>query len=125
MIRALVADDFGVIRTLIRKAFEELGVENVDVACDGAEALQLAKDVEYQLVVLDWHMPHMNGIDVARELRAMGLTCPIIMQTTANKRSDVMEALKAGVTDYLLKPFTIQTVKAKLTKHVEHVAASS
>ncbi|MCA9194088.1 MAG: response regulator [Planctomycetales bacterium] len=116
----LVVDDSNVVRLVIRRALAQLGLENVDEAGDGKQAIELVESTHYHLVVVDWNMPEVNGIDVIRKIREMGNTCPIVMQTTNATKSDVMEALRAGATDYILKPFTTEEMVDKLDDHMLH-----
>lgn len=114
----LIADDHNVIRTVVKKAFAMLEIDRVDEASDGIEAIEMIQCKKYDLIVMDWNMPKMDGIDVVRKARKLGVKCPIIMQTTQNSKNNVMEALRAGVTDYLLKPFSKEDVKDKLEKQL-------
>lgn len=114
----LVVDDHNVIRSIVKKAFALLDIKRVDEACDGVEAIEMIQCKRYDLIVVDWNMPEMEGVDVVRQARKLGITCPIIMQTTENSKTKVMEALRAGVNDYLLKPFSKEDVKDKIEKHL-------
>lgn len=120
--KILVADDLGVIRSIIRKAMLTHGVESVDEARDGAEAWEMIQTTEYHLIIVDWVMPKMDGLAVVKKTRELGVKCPIIMQTTNNTKTNVMEAIKAGVNDYILKPFNTEDVHVKIEKYVEAAA---
>ena len=96
-------------------------VIDVDQAADGKEAVEACKENEYGLVLMDWNMPNMLGIDAVKEIRALGCTTPIIMVTTEAEKSRVVEALKAGANNYIIKPFEpttiVDKIKAVLEKH--------
>ncbi len=115
---ALIADDSGVIRTVIKRALNLLGVTETHEAADGRQAIQMIEETSYDLIVTDWNMPHKSGLDVIKAARAAGFACPIIMQTTDSDRSKVMFAIAAGVNDYILKPFDSDEMKFKLERHV-------
>ncbi len=115
---ALIADDSGVIRTVIKRALNLLGVKETHEAVDGREAIQMIEETAYDLIVTDWNMPHKSGLDVIKAARAAGFVCPIIMQTTDSDRSKVMFAIAAGVNDYILKPFDTDEIQFKLERHV-------
>ncbi len=114
----LVADDSGVIRSVIKRALTELGVTNVDEAIDGKEAIDRITENRYDLIVTDWNMPQFTGLDVIKAARQNGHKCPIILQTTEADRTKVMHAIAAGVNDYVLKPFTREEIRDKLERHV-------
>ena len=115
---ALIADDSGVIRSVMKRAFVELGIETIDEATDGREAIFRVENDRYDLIVTDWNMPFNSGLDVIKAAREAGQTCPIIMQTAEADRSKVMHAIAAGVSDYILKPFTKDEIRQKLERHV-------
>lgn len=121
----LVVDDVGVIRTLVRKALRQHGVDHVDEAVDGNQAIEWLQARKYHLMVVDWNMPHKSGLEVTKIARQMGMKGPIIMQTTNSMRSEVMDAVAAGVSDYILKPFTAQELSDSLERHVRNAAMLS
>lgn len=116
--RALVADDSGVIRAIVKRALADLGITDVMEAPDGKVAIEIIGHCSFQLIVTDWNMPFNTGLDVIKAARAAGQTCPIIMQTTESDKSNVMQAIAAGVNDYVLKPFNKEQMRDKLEKHV-------
>ena len=115
---ALIADDSGVIRSVVKRALANLGVEVLHEAADGREAILFLLETSYDVIVTDWNMPFNTGLDVIKAARAAGQKCPIIMQTTEADRSKVMLAIAAGVNDYILKPFTREDIQLKLERHV-------
>lgn len=117
--RVLLADDSGTMRTIIRRSLESVGVGTVVEAADGLQALELFKaGAGFDLVLTDWNMPGKTGIELIRDIRAIDKKTPIVMITTEAEKSRVIEAIQAGVTDYLVKPFTTDVLRAKLEKFV-------
>jgi two-component system chemotaxis response regulator CheY len=115
--RVLLADDSGTMRTIIRRSLESLGVGTVVEAADGLQALELFKaGGGFDLVLTDWNMPGKTGIELVREIRAVDRKTPVMMITTEAEKSRVIEAIQAGVTDYLVKPFTTDVLRQKLEK---------
>jgi len=116
--KVLVADDSRMMRTVIRRSLETLKVDTILEAADGAEAVTLYQDnTDVDLVLSDWNMPNKTGIEVLREIRAQDSKVPVILITTEADRSRVMEAIEAGVSDYIVKPFDTETLREKLEKH--------
>jgi two-component system, chemotaxis family, chemotaxis protein CheY len=115
--RVLLADDSGTMRAIIRRSLESLGVTGAVEAADGLQAIELFKAGNgFDLVLTDWNMPGKTGIEVAREIRAVDANVPIVMVTTEADKSRVLEAIQAGVSDYLVKPFTTDTLRQKLER---------
>jgi len=115
--RALVADDSSTMRKIILRSLQAVGVPEAVEAADGAEAVNLFKPGEFDLVLTDWNMPGKTGLEVVQEIRAKDPKVTIIMVTTEAEKSRVMQAIEAGVSDYLIKPFTADTLREKLVKH--------
>lgn len=115
--RVLVADDSSTMRKIILRSLAAVGVPSAIEAADGVEALEAFKQGEFDLVLTDWNMPNKNGLDVIIGIREMNQTVPIIMVTTEAEKSQVLKAIQAGVSDYLVKPFTADTLREKLEKH--------
>lgn len=117
-IKVLVVDDFESMRRIIKQTLMEIGFKDITLADDGATALPLLKNGDFGLLITDWNMPQMEGIDLVRAVRAdariKGIA--ILMVTAEAKREQIIEAAKAGVNDYIVKPFTQITLKAKLEK---------
>lgn len=112
--RVLVADDSGVVRKMIVRTLQSIGVEDITEAADGVEALKKFFDSEFDLVLTDWNMPNKNGLEVIQAIRSAGMTVPIIMVTTVEQQGDVQDAFEAGCTDYLNKPFECDDLLAKI-----------
>jgi two-component system, chemotaxis family, chemotaxis protein CheY len=117
-VRVLVADDSGTMRKIILRSLNAVGVTSAVEAADGSQAVALFKPGQFDLVLTDWNMPGKTGLEVAREIRAQDAKIPIIMITTEAEKTRVIQAIQAGVTDYLVKPFTSETLQEKLNKHV-------
>ncbi len=112
--RALVVDDSAVMRKVLIGALGRANINEVDQAADGAEAVQAVQQNDYDIILMDWNMPNMLGIDALKAIREMGNTMPIIMVTTEAEKSRVLEALKAGATNYVIKPFEPNTIVGKI-----------
>ncbi|MAP93607.1 MAG: two-component system response regulator [Ponticaulis sp.] len=114
----LVVDDYKTMVRIIRNLLKQLGFENVDDAADGQEALQKMRDAEqkFGLVISDWNMEPMTGYELLREVRADdGLKpTPFIMVTAESKTENVVAAKRAGVNNYIVKPFNAATLKSKI-----------
>ena len=115
-IKALVADDSGVMRKIIIRALNACGLDDVVEANDGVEALAHFNANKFGLVLTDWNMPNKNGLHVVQEIRASGSKVPIFMITTEAELSRVKEAIAAGVNDYLAKPFENDVLRQKIER---------
>ncbi len=126
-IRVLVVDDFSTMRRIVRNLLRELGFERIEEAEDGAAALAALKRGGFDLLITDWNMPRMMGIDLLRAVRAdPGLAgLPVLMVTAEAKRDQIIEAAKAGVNGYIVKPFTAQTLREKLERVFERMKATA
>ncbi|ADB17982.1 response regulator receiver protein [Pirellula staleyi DSM 6068] len=114
--RVLVADDSSTMRKIILRSLQAVGVPSAVEAGDGEEAVALFQQSTFDLVLTDWNMPKKNGLEVIQEIRKLNATVPIIMVTTEAEKTRVLEAIQAGVSDYLVKPFTADTLRQKLEK---------
>lgn len=113
--KALVVDDSLTIRRIVIKALAIVGINDATEAADGVEALNaINSGGEFDLILLDWNMPIMSGIEALRAVRAAGNNTPIIMVTTEAEKSRVIEAIKTGANDYLIKPFSPDQLAAKV-----------
>ena len=112
----LVVDDYSTMVRIIRNLLKQLGFENVDEANDGSTALAKMQNKRYGVVISDWNMEPMTGYDLLREVRAdpsLSMT-PFIMITAESKTENVIAAKKAGVNNYIVKPFNAATLKTKI-----------
>ncbi|TBW32878.1 response regulator [Siculibacillus lacustris] len=112
----LVVDDYKTMIRIIRNLLKQLGFDDVDEASDGTEALGKMKERRYGLVISDWNMEPMTGYELLKHVRSdPGLTrTPFIMVTAESKTENVIAAKKAGVNNYIVKPFNAQTLKGKI-----------
>jgi two-component system chemotaxis response regulator CheY len=112
----LIVDDYKTMLRIIRNLMKQLGFNNVDEATDGTAALQKLRDKKYDLIISDWNMDPMTGLQLLREVRADTKlkATPFIMVTAESKTENVIAAKEAGVNNYIVKPFNAATLKAKL-----------
>ena len=112
----LVVDDYKTMIRIIKNLLRQIGFENVDDASDGTEALAKLKEKTYGLVISDWNMEPMTGYDLLKHVRADDSLkeIPFIMVTAEAKSENVVAAKKAGVNNYIVKPFNAQTLKGKI-----------
>lgn len=112
----LVVDDYNTMIRIIRNLLKQLGFDDIDDAADGSVALSKMQDKKYGLVISDWNMEPMTGYELLKEVRgspALAKT-PFIMVTAESKTENVIAAKKAGVNNYIVKPFNAQTLKTKI-----------
>jgi len=114
--RFLVVDDSSTMRRIIVNTLNKLGYQEVVEAGNGREGIEKVGAGDVDLVITDWNMPEMNGIDFIRALRGIDKMKdkPVLMVTTNAAKDDIVEALRAGVTNYIVKPFTPDTFKEKI-----------
>jgi two-component system, chemotaxis family, chemotaxis protein CheY len=114
----LIVDDAATMRRIVKGLLHELGFKNMREAVDGSAALEELKRKKADLVVSDWNMPVMTGIDLLKAIRADGdlKAIPVLMVTAEAKKENIVEALKAGVSNYIVKPFNAKTLEEKLNK---------
>ena len=112
----LVVDDYNTMIRIIRNLLKQLGFEDVDDASDGSAALAKMREKKYGLVISDWNMEPMTGYELLKEVRSdPGLNkTPFIMVTAESKSENVIAAKKAGVSNYIVKPFNAQTLRNKI-----------
>lgn len=114
--RILVVDDSATMRRIIKNSLSNLGYVDLLEAEDGAVAWDIMNKEEISVLVTDWNMPNMNGLELVTKVRANSkyAEVPIIMVTTEGGKTEVIKALRAGVNNYIVKPFTPQVLKEKL-----------
>lgn len=117
-LRILVVDDFPTMRRFIRNLLKELGFGNVEEAEDGVSALQKLRLKDFGLVLTDWNMPNMDGLQLLQEIRSSNelAQLPVIMLTAEAKRDNIIAAATSGASGYIVKPFTAATLDEKLRK---------
>jgi len=113
-----VVDDFESMRRIVGQLLRDMGFRDVTLADDGATALALLRQDDFGLLLTDWHMPQMDGLDLVRAVRADPRlnAIPILMVSTEATREQIIEAVRAGVNGYVVKPFTPQILRAKIGK---------
>ncbi|PCJ39889.1 MAG: two-component system response regulator [Alphaproteobacteria bacterium] len=113
----LIVDDYKTMLRIIRNLLKQLGFNNVDEASDGSEALNKMRSKSYKLIISDWNMEPMTGYELLKEVRSddMLKKTPFIMVTAESKTDNVIAAKKAGVNNYIVKPFNAATLKQKLS----------
>ncbi|MCF8061980.1 MAG: chemotaxis response regulator CheY [Deltaproteobacteria bacterium] len=116
--KVLVVDDFATMRRIVKGVLKQLGFSNIVEAEDGTTALDALKMEKVGLIVSDWNMPKMTGLDLLKAVRSDESLkeTPFIMVTAEGQKENVIEAVKAGVNNYIVKPFTPETFSEKLEK---------
>ena len=112
--KVLVADDSAVMRKVVIGALEKGGMTDFGQASDGQEAVAAVMSDDYGLILMDWNMPNMTGLEAVKAIRASGKQIPIIMVTTEAEKSRIIDALKAGANSYIVKPFKPDTINEKI-----------
>ena len=116
--KVLVVDDMSTMRRIVRNVLKQIGYTSVEEAPDGQEALKRLKGGGFGLVVTDWNMPVMTGLELLKAIRADAelKILPVLMVTAEAQKENIIEAIQAGVSNYVVKPFTAEALLEKLTK---------
>jgi two-component system chemotaxis response regulator CheY len=116
--KVLVVDDFSTMRRIVKNTLRQIGFTQIEEAEDGQKAFDRLMSEKFDFVVSDWNMPNMTGIDLLRKVRAEPTLkhLPFLMVTAEAKQENVVEAIKAGVSNYIVKPFTVATLQEKIAK---------
>jgi two-component system chemotaxis response regulator CheY len=116
----LIVDDFLTMRRIVRKILRDLDFQNIIEAEDGTAALDVLKTTNVDLIVSDWNMPKMTGLELLKEVRGSDKfkDTPFLMVTAEAQKENIVEAVKARVSNYIVKPFTAATLEEKLAKIV-------
>jgi two-component system chemotaxis response regulator CheY len=119
--KILVVDDFATMRKVIRNLLKQSGYENIVEAEDGLLALKVLKSQKVDFVISDWNMPNMSGLELLKSVRADEelKPLPFLMVTAEALQENVVAAVKAGVSNYIVKPFTSETLDEKIKKIME------
>lgn len=112
--KIMLVDDSRTIRNIQKGTLKMLGYDDVVEASDGVEALKIKAETPPDLMLIDWNMPNMDGITLIRKVRETDKTTPIIMCTTEAEKSRILEAVKAGVNNYVVKPFTAEVLSDRI-----------
>jgi two-component system chemotaxis response regulator CheY len=124
--KILVVDDFSTMRRIVKNVLHELGFNNTDEADDGVTALPMLRSGNYDFVITDWNMPGMQGLDLLKAIRADARLArtPVLMVTAEAKKEQIVKAAEAGVNGYIVKPFTPETLREKISKIFERLEAA-
>jgi len=116
--KILIVDDMATMRRIVKNILKQLGFANVEEAENGQEGLQKLRGDTYGFVVSDWNMPVMTGIDMLRAIRADDKlkAVPVLMVTAEAQQANLVEAIQAGVSNYIVKPFTAEIMQEKMSK---------
>lgn len=116
--KILIVDDFSTMRRIIKNILRQLGYENLYEADDGTTALKVLQEEKIQFIISDWNMPTMSGIELLKKVRATESwkDLPFLMVTAEGQKENVIEAVRNKVSNYIVKPFTAETLKEKIDK---------
>ena len=123
--KILLVDDSRTIRNIQKNTLASMDYTDILEAADGVEALAVLNEQRPDLMLVDWNMPNMDGITLVRKVRETDQALPMIMVTTEAEKAKVIEALKAGVNNYVVKPFTAETLSEKINQTMSKVAATT
>lgn len=123
--KILVVDDFPTMRRIVRSLLRELGFSNIEEAEDGQQGLAKLKEGGIELIVSDWNMPNMDGLEMLKQVRADAALkhIPVLMVTAEAKKENIIAAAQAGASGYVVKPFTAATLEEKLNKIFEKLGS--
>ena len=126
-IRVLIVDDFSTMRRIVKNLLHDLGYSNTTEADDGKSAWALLQAAPFDLVVTDWNMPGMTGLELLKNIRgdARLAALKVLMVTAEAQRDQIIEAAKAGVNGYIIKPFTAVTLREKLDKIAQRAVGAT
>lgn len=112
----LVVDDSAVMRKVIISALTAMNIDpaNITQAEDGLQAVKIVQEKEFSIILMDWNMPNMLGIDAVKAIRDLGNKTPVLMVTTEGERENVVKAIQAGANNYLVKPFNSDDLRTKV-----------
>ena len=116
--KVMVVDDFSTMRRIVKNILKQLGYENIEEAEDGAQAFNKLQSGGADFIVTDWNMPNMNGLELLKAVRADESLkeVPVLMVTAEAEKENIIAAVEAGVSNYIVKPFTAETLKEKIDK---------
>ena len=116
--KVMIVDDFATMRRILRNILKQIGFKNIIEADDGKHALKELKKEKVDLIMCDWNMPEMPGIELLKNIRSDDelKEIPFVMVTAEAQKDNILEAVKSGVSNYVVKPFTAETITEKLSK---------
>jgi two-component system chemotaxis response regulator CheY len=114
--KILIVDDFASMRRIVKNTLKKIGFKNILEADDGTTALAMLKEQKIDLILADWNMPKMSGLELLKKVKQDNTlkTIPVLMVTAEAQKENVIEAIQAGVSNYIVKPFTPDSMKQKL-----------
>ena len=117
-IKVLIVDDFATMRRILKNILKQLGFKNLVEADDGTTAWEVLETQSIDLIISDWNMPKMTGLELLKKVRASDnhKGTPFLMVTAEAQKQNVIEAVQAGVSNYVVKPFTAEAISDKLEK---------
>jgi two-component system, chemotaxis family, chemotaxis protein CheY len=121
--RIMLIDDSKTMRNIQKSVLAQLGHTQVEEACDGQDALSKVGAFNPELILVDWNMPNMDGLTFVKQFRQTNKSTPLIMVTTESEKSRVIEAIKAGVNNYVIKPFTPDLLSQRISETLNKKAA--
>jgi two-component system chemotaxis response regulator CheY len=122
--KVMLVDDSKTMRTIQRNILLQLGYKDIEEACDGQDALSKVGAFGPELLLVDWNMPNMDGISFVKAYRAQGGKSPVVMVTTEAEKTRVVEAIKAGVNNYVVKPFTPDVLSQRIGETLSRTKAA-
>lgn len=117
----LLVDDSSTMRKIQRRTLEKLGFEDIVEAEDGLKALEALAQHNPDIILTDWNMPNMNGLEFVQKVRETNKHIPMVMVTTEAEKGKVVQAIQAGINDYLIKPFTPEALSDKVRKFTQNL----
>ena len=120
----LIVDDYKTMLRVIRNLLSQIGFRNIDEATDGQMALGMTQNKKYDLIISDWNMEPMTGLDFLKSLRTANNNVPFIMVTAESKTENIIAAKTAGVNNYIVKPFNADTLKGKISAVMDGISVS-
>ncbi|MFK7884226.1 MAG: response regulator [Phycisphaerales bacterium] len=123
--RIMLIDDSKTMRNIQKSVLKQLGYTEIEEACDGQDALSKVAAFNPDLCLVDWNMPVMDGLTFVKTYREKNKTTPLIMVTTEAEKSRVIEAIKAGVNNYVVKPFTPDLLSERITETLAKMGAQA
>ncbi len=124
-LRVMLIDDSKTMRNIQKTMLTQMGFESMEEAHDGQDALSKLGAFRPDLVLCDWNMPNMDGLEFVKAARGRGFTAPIIMVTTESEKTKVVTAIRAGVNNYVVKPFTQEVLAARIEETVNKAKAAA
>lgn len=123
--KIMLIDDSKTMRNIQKSVLAQLGHTQIEEACDGQDALTKVAAFAPDLILVDWNMPNMDGLTFVKHFRAANKVTPLIMVTTESEKSRVIEAIKAGVNNYVVKPFTPDLLSQRINETISKVKAAA